>query len=61
MPREGVESEAGCAFGEDGGGEGDEAFEDEGVGGAFEGGGGGEVQGAGCVGRAVEVLGAGVA
>ena len=28
LPREGVESEAGGAFGEDGGGEGDEAFED---------------------------------
>ena len=39
LAREGVESEAGGSLGEDGGGEGDEAFEDESVGFAFEGGG----------------------
>ena len=61
LASEGVEREAGRSFGEDGGVEGDDAFQDEGVGEAFQGGWGAEVQGARRVGRAVEVLGAGVA
>ena len=58
---EGVKGEAGRSFRENGGGEGDEAFEDEGVRFAFLRGWGSEMEGAGCVGCAVEVLGAGVA
>ena len=58
---EGVEGEAGRSLGEDGGVEGDDALQDEGVGVAFQGGRGAEVQGARRVGRAVEVLGARVA
>ena len=61
MPRQAVDCEAGCAFGKDGCVEGDVALEDEGVGLLFLGGGGAEVQGAGGVGGAVEVLGSGVA
>ena len=61
LPGERVEGEARGSFGKDGGVEGDDAFEDQGVGFALHGGGGAEVQGAGRVGGAVEVLGARVA
>ena len=61
LAREGVEREAGRAFGEDGGVERDDAFEDQSVGRAFQGRWGAEVQGPRRVGGAVQVLGAGVA
>lgn len=61
LASEGVEREAGRALGEDGGVEGDDAFQDEGVGFALHGRWGAEVHGARRVGRAVEVLGAGIA
>ena len=61
LASEGVERETGCSLGEDGGVESDDALQDEGVGVAFHGCWGAEVQGARRVGRAVEVLGARVA
>lgn len=61
LPGEGVEREAGGAFGEHGGVEGDDAFEDQGVRFALHGGRVAEVQGPRRVGGAVEVLGARVA
>ena len=61
LAREGVEREAGRAFGEDGGVEGDDAFEDQRVGFALHVGRGAEVQCPRRGGGAVEVLGARVA
>ena len=61
LARERVEREAGRALGEDGGVEGDDAFEDQRVGFPLHVGWGAEVQGPRRVGGAVEVLGARVA
>jgi hypothetical protein len=61
LARQGVDGEARGALGEADALEGDVALEDEGVGLALLRGGRAEVQGAGCVGGAVEVLRAGVA
>ena len=61
LPRERVEREAGRAFGEDGGVEGDDAFEDQGVRFPLQGTRLAEVQGPRRVGGAVEVLGSRVA
>ena len=61
LPSERVEGEAGCALGEGGGGEGDQALQDEGVSFLLGGGGVPEVDRAGGVRRAVEVLPAAVA
>ena len=61
LPGERVEREAGRAFGEHGGVEGDDAFEDQRVRFALHGGRVAEVQGPRRVGGAVEVLGARVA
>ena len=61
LPRERVEREAGRAFGEHGGVESDDAFEDQRVRFPLHVGRGAEVQGPRRVGGAVEVLGARVA
>lgn len=61
LARQGVQGEAGGAFGEDGGVESDDAFENQGVRLAFHFRRRAEVQGARRVGRTVEVLGAGIA
>ncbi len=58
LASEGVEREARRSFREDGRVEGDDAFEDQGVGFPLHGCGRAEMQRASCVGRAVEVLGA---